>query len=346
MHRAFRMMQKALALLAVVCLLAACQGKASERQVVVYTSVDQVYAEPVLNAFEERSGIRVLAVYDVEATKTVGLAQRLVAENSNPQAAVFWSGEFLQTMFLKEQGVLTPAHIPEGANLPPEYVDPQGYWAAFGGRARVIILNTGRVAPDEAPASLYDLLSDTYPASELALANPLFGTTSTQAAALYAEEGEETARTFFEQVSERGVQVLDGNSVVRDQVAGGQLSWGLTDTDDACGAIQKGAPVQVIFPDQGAGEMGTLVIPNTVAMIAGGPHPEEGQALVDYLLSPETEARLVQMDWIQIPTRPLPEGITPACFAGVEVQGMRVGFEEIYQNLATATEDMQEIFVR
>ncbi|MDP2991580.1 MAG: extracellular solute-binding protein [Kiritimatiellota bacterium] len=338
---------KPVTFLVIACLLFACQGSRVPRQeVVVYTSVDQVYAEPVLKAFEAKSGIRVLAVYDVEATKTVGLAQRLLAEKGNPQADVFWSGEFTQTMFLNEQGILAQYRSPAAADLPAEYADPDGYWYAFGGRARVILVNTKLVGPGEEPASIFDLLAERYPAHLLALANPLFGTTSTQAAALYAVNGADASRSFYQQVAERGVRVVDGNSVVREMVANGQLAWGLTDSDDACYELQKGAPVKVVFPDQAEGQIGTLVIPNTVALIANAPHPENGQALVDYLLTPQAEALMVELGWIQFPARPLPQGLEPACFAGVSLRGMSPGLEEIYQYLAAAQVDMQEIFVR
>ncbi len=333
--------------LVVLCclLLAACQGS-EQRQVVVYTSVDQVYAEPILKEFEKQTGIRVLAVYDVEATKTVGLAQRLVAERANPQADVFWNGEFLQTLFLKEQGVLTPTTFAAAGELPSGYVDPQGYWAAFGGRSRVILVNTERIAPGDEPASVFDLLSDRYPAQTVGMANPLFGTTSTEAAAIYAIHGAEEARALYRQIAARGVRILDGNSVVRDQVASGQLAWGLTDTDDACGAIKRGAPVKMIFPDQAADQQGVLIIPNTVARIAGGPNPETAQQLVDYLLSAAVEARLVEINWIQVPTRPLPATVKPACPVGSEVRGMNVGFDAIYQSRETARTDLQEMFMR
>src|SRR5512142_2278403 len=116
--------------------LAACQPQAARQQVVVYTSVDQVYAEPVLQAFERSSGIKVLAVYDVEATKTVGLVQRLVTEKAHPRADVFWNNEFSQTLYLKEQGVLAAYDSPAAASLPDSFRDPARLWSAFGGRAR------------------------------------------------------------------------------------------------------------------------------------------------------------------------------------------------------------------
>ena len=67
-------------------LLSSCQPNKFQRQVVIYTSQDQVYSEPILKGFENKTGIKVLAVYDVEAAKTVGLINRLIAEKPHPQA--------------------------------------------------------------------------------------------------------------------------------------------------------------------------------------------------------------------------------------------------------------------
>ena len=171
------------------------------------------------------------------------------------------------------------------------------------------------------------------------------GTTLTQAAALYAENGAGFARSFYADVAARGVQVVDGNSVVRDLVADGHAAWGLTDTDDACSALLRGDPVDVIFPDQGLGQIGTLIVPNTVALVANGPHPEEGQDLIDFLLGSEAEALLVESGWIQIPSRALAGDVIPVCFAGADVRGMDTGLEDIYHNLAVAQDDLHAIFV-
>ncbi|MHC4758944.1 MAG: hypothetical protein ACYTE8_09825 [Planctomycetota bacterium] len=44
-----------------------------QQQVVVYTSLDKVFSQPILDLFEKETGIKVLDVYDSEATKTTGL---------------------------------------------------------------------------------------------------------------------------------------------------------------------------------------------------------------------------------------------------------------------------------
>src|SRR5215467_12361160 len=93
----------------VLCLFplaVACQRSAQE--VVVYTSEDQVFSEPILKDFEKASGIKVRAVYDTEETKSTGVALRIVAERDHPQADVFWANEPLRPDMLRQQGLLVP----------------------------------------------------------------------------------------------------------------------------------------------------------------------------------------------------------------------------------------------
>ena len=89
----------------IVCIIG-CGKKGPQQQVIVYTSLDNVFSQPVLEAFESRTGVSVLAVYDSEATKTTGLVNRLIAEKDNPQADVFWNSESGRTIVLKKKGVL------------------------------------------------------------------------------------------------------------------------------------------------------------------------------------------------------------------------------------------------
>ncbi len=331
-----------LTLMGAAVLVSGCAS--AERVVVVYTSVDQVYAEPILEEFETATGITVQAVYDVEATKTTGLVNRLIAEKERPLADVFWNGEFMQTIVLKQEGVLAPYASPAAADIPAQYRDPEGYWAGTGGRARILLVNTDRLSPGEFPDSIADLANETFPGDEIAIAYPMFGTSATHAAALYAAWGQDEARSFYETLQARSVRVVDGNSVVRDLVAAGQVSVGLTDTDDACRAVEDGKPVAIIVPDQEEGGLGTLMIPTTVALIADGPHQEEGKALVDYLLAEETEQRLMDIGWIQVPTR-LESGTAPGMESGL-IRGMEVTPSDVYAQLQPARTDLAEIFIR
>jgi iron(III) transport system substrate-binding protein len=208
----------------------------------------------------------------------------------------------------------------------------------------VIIVNTDLVPDAEMPSSIYDFLDPTYPAEQIGIAYPLFGTTSTHAAALYAFLSPEDGKAFFEQLQERGIQIVDGNSVVRDLVASGQMAFGLTDTDDACGAIERGAPVRIIFPDQGSGSIGTLIIPNTIGLIAGSPNSEVGKELIDYLLSTEVEEAMILSGWSHIALRKVE--VEQTCLEDVSIQGMTVSLNDVYDQLEKVQSELAEIFLR
>ena len=295
--------------LAVFTLVVACQRSGSE--VVVYTSEDQVFSEPILKDFEKTSGIKVRAVYDTEETKSTGVALRIVAERDHPQADVFWANEPLRPVMLHQQGLLQAYQSPNASDIPGRYRDPDGYWTGFSARARVIIYNTTLVKPEDAPTSVMDLANPRWK-GKAGLANPLFGTTTTQLAALFALWGDAATVRFLDGVKLNGVKLVTSNGEAKDLVVSGELAWAFTDTDDASEALEQRKPVAVVYPDQQG--MGTLVMPNTVALVKGAPHPDPAKKLIDYLLSREVEEKLAKSTAAQMPLHPnvaVPPNVKP-----------------------------------
>ena len=80
-------------LTAVTLSVVSCRRNTAADEVILYCAQDQNYAEPILQQFEQETGIRVKTVYDSEAVKTVGLANRLLAERDRPQCDIFWGNE-------------------------------------------------------------------------------------------------------------------------------------------------------------------------------------------------------------------------------------------------------------
>jgi iron(III) transport system substrate-binding protein len=292
----------AIAILVAVAAVVGCRDSerpaSAERTVTIYVSTDRVFSEPVLREYEKRTGLRVNAVYDTEETKSTGLANRLIAEQARPQADVFWSNEPVRSLVLKSRGVLAPYRSPSAEGIPAALVDPEGYWTGFSARIRVIAYNTKLIEPEEAPQSVFDLADPKW-RGQVAMADPRFGSTSFHVAALYATAGDEKMDDFFRRLKVNDVRVVDGNSVVRDLVARGDVKVGLTDTDDVNVAIEDGQPIAMVLPD-GAG-LGVPVMPNMVSLIANAPHPDEGRQLIDYLLSADVERQLAQSEAVQIP---------------------------------------------
>lgn len=301
-----------LALLIALFLLAGC-GSPRER-VVVYCAHDREFADEILAEFTRRTGTEVLPRYDTEANKAVGLYEDLVREAGHPRCDVHWNNEILATIRLQQQGIYEPYASPAAEPFPPEFKADDHTWTAFAARARVLLVNTDKVKKDDAPRSILDLVEPRW-RGQVALAKPQFGTTATHAACLFATWGETKATEFFEKLRGNDVRLLPGNKHVAVAVGRGQIALGLTDTDDAMAEVAAGQPVAVIFLDRdatSASKMGTLFIPNTVALIKNGPNPTAGRKLVDYLLSAEVETRLAESASKQIPLNPNVKARLPA----------------------------------
>jgi iron(III) transport system substrate-binding protein len=290
-----------LGLLGIALGSAGCRSSedAARQEVVVYTSLDRPYSEPVFREFERQSGIQVRDVYDAEATKSVGLAARLVAERERPRADLFWSSEVVRVIGLKQEGVLEAYRSPSATDIPEQFRDPEGYWTGFAARPRVIVYNKQQVT--DPPRSLFDLDEPAWK-DRVAMARPWVGTVATEAAALAQVLGRAKMEAFYRSLQANGVRVVDGNSVAADRVARGEVDVALTDLDDAFVRIDDGKPLGIVYPDQEG--IGTLLIPNSVALVKDGPNPKAARQLIDYLLSREVEAALAQARSRKIPLRP------------------------------------------
>ncbi len=291
-----------LALVVVASGLCACDRQpAPPARVVVYTSVDRIFAEPVLQMAEKTLGVEVVGVYDTEETKSTGLVNRLIARKDHPDGDIFWSGDPARAALLKAKGV-TAAYVPPGADsIPAVYKDPDGHWIGFSARCRVLLVNTNLVPSGGEPRSIFDLVTPTW-RGKVAIANPLFGTTSFQVAAIFETIGSQRGWAWLDGLKANGVRIVASNGEVRRQVASGAVAVGLTDSDDALEAIRDGRPVRMVFLDQVAdprtglsGPLGNLVIPNTVSLIRTGPNPRDARRVMDYLVSVDAQRALARL---------------------------------------------------
>ncbi|MBM4030587.1 MAG: ABC transporter substrate-binding protein [Planctomycetes bacterium] len=262
---------------------------------VVYCAHDAVYSEKILRDFERETGIPVTPVFDTEATKSLGLIERLIREKDAPRCDVFWNNELLGTLDLKERGLLVPYHGPGAARIPLAFKDRDGCWTGFAARMRVWIVNTKKLAATDravAKALQGDL-------KRVAIAKPIFGTTLTHYSVLWQHWGPEKLKAWHKDWRQRGVVEARGNAHVKDLVAEGVCDLGLTDTDDFFVAWDASKPVDMLPFTLDGGQ--TICIPNTVAIIKGTRRLERAQKLVDYLLSARTEEALAMSSARQVP---------------------------------------------
>ena len=286
---------------------------ATKPSVIVYTSQDLVYSEPILREFEQRTGIRVKPLYDSEAVKTVGLANRLLAERSHPRCDVFWSNEEFRTRQLEAMGAFRATNP----------------WTAFGYRSRRIVINTNLLSMADAPTSLRELTNAAW-RGKVALAYPLFGATATHFHALRQHWGASAWEEWCRALQANQPFLLDGNSIVVKHVGRGEAPVGLIDSDDISAGQREGLPIAALpLTDE------MLLIPNTVGVVRGGPNPEAAQKLLEFLSSDEIAGKLAA-------ARAL-EGLDLAAQRSATLQP---DWAELLKNLDAATERLKTIFLR
>lgn len=273
----------------------------------LYCAQDKEFAEQALSDFTQQTGLAVFPKFDTEADKSVSLYVELINEKERPRCDVFWNNEILSTIRLQRQGLLEPYASPSAEPYPASVKAKDHTWHAFAARARILIVNTDLVPEADRPRSLFDLAQRRWK-RPTAISKPQFGTSATQAACLFEVLGTEAAKAFYLDLRKNGVNIVPGNKQVAEGVGRGQFAVGITDTDDAIEEVKAGRPVAIIFPDRDGDKdrprMGTLFIPNTVAIIKGGPNPTGARKLVDFLLSPEVEKALAEAASHQIPLNP------------------------------------------
>jgi len=89
--------------------------------------------------------------------------------------------------------------------------------------------------------------------------------------------------------------------------------------------------------------VGTLVIPNTLAILADAPHPEAARKLVDFILSTEVEESLAKSASAQIPVRaavPRPAHVRSAA----DFKVMAVDFARVGRDITARQQRFNEMF--
>jgi iron(III) transport system substrate-binding protein len=274
---------------------------AKPRRLVAYCGVDEEFARDIFRRFTEQSKVEVSVIYDTEAGKTTGLVNKIIAEVDRPRADVFWSSELFNTIRLARMDLLEPYAPATASDIPERFKDPRHRWTACSVRGRVVAFDKSVASFDPARLTWLDLARPEL-ARRTVMANPLFGTTRSHIAAMFALHGEETTRDYLLRLKTNGVRLVDGNSAAVRAVMDKRADLAMTDTDDVWVARRSHQSMEMCFPDMGDG--GTLLIPCSVGLIRGGPgESESAKRLVDFLVSAEVERLLATSTSRNIPVR-------------------------------------------
>jgi iron(III) transport system substrate-binding protein len=282
-------------------LLSGCAGGRNiENVVVVYVSAPRVFTEPILTDFEKASGIKVYALYETATGRNSHLADRLIKEQMDPRADVYWTTDPVSAEMLKQREVVAPYYSPNAAGIADQFKDPAGYWTGFSGRARVIL---ARRAMREKPEGITSYTDPRFH-GRAAIANPASGFNRSLMAALFLVWGDQRAEALLEAMKKNAVQMTATDVESAEMVLSGKADFALVGSSEAVSRVRRNLDVEMVFPDQREDEAGVFIAPNAVMLIRGARFADNARRLIDDLLSRETQRRLAFDDCAQVPLHP------------------------------------------
>ena len=261
-----------------VLALTACGGDA-DGPLVVYSGRAEELIQPLIDRFEEESGIEV----DVRYAGSPELAATLVEEGEATEADIFYAQD--PASLGSVAAMLEPLDASFLDLVDPQYSDSDGRWVGTSGRVRVFVYNTGTEIP--LPETI-DEVTDPAWTGQIGVA-PTNGSFLAFVSAMILERGEEATLAWLQALAAIDPVIFDGNSPIVDATDAGEIQGGLVNHYYLLRLQAEGGGADSdnwYIPE---GDVGTLVMPAGVGILSGTDRPDAASQFVEFLLSTEAQ---------------------------------------------------------
>jgi iron(III) transport system substrate-binding protein len=270
---------------AIALALAASAWAKPGQSLVVYSSVDEGNAKKIMAAFTADTGTAIQFVH----LSTGPAYARLKAEAANPQADIWFGAPAENHMIAKKDGISVPWTGGNFATMAKQFKDPEGYWRSFYMNPMAFGVNKEILARMKAPmpTSWADLLNPVYK-GQIQLPTPqASGTAYNMVASLVSMMGEDKAYDYMKKLGPNVQTYTSSGTAPSQAVQVGQCAIGIQFTPAFFEAIDKGFPVEVVFPKEGV-----WFESPAVSIIKGTKNMDAAKELVEWLSSAKGQGTL------------------------------------------------------
>lgn len=282
-------------------------GTDEERTLVVYSGRSEDLVGPLIEKFEETSGISVRVRY----AGTTEQAAQLLEEGERSPADAFLSQDAgaLGALSAADMFATLPGEITDA--VPAEYSSQDGSWVGVTGRARVIVFDSGKYAESDIPGDVTKLVEPEWRGKVgIAPTNASFQAFVT---AMRVTEGEDAARAWLEGLIANDVQIYPNNGGILEAVETGALDVGLI--NHYYWAAAEGDPAdqraQLKFGDPGS--VSALVNVTGAGVLSSAVNSDEAIEFVEFLVSEDAQTYFLEetLEYPLIAGLPSPSGVPP-----------------------------------
>jgi len=259
----------------------------SDKKIILYSGRNEELIQPLLETFEQATGITVDARYG----DTAQMAAQLLEEGDRSPADVFLAQDAGALGAVTKQGMFATLSADLLDKVDPTYRAQGGEWVGVTGRSRVLAYNADLVTATDLPASVFDLTGPAWK-GKVGVA-PTNGSFQAFVTALRVQHGDQRAMEFLTGLAANEPQIRDGNGAIVDDVNNGRIATGLVNHyyvfQKAEEAGVEAAAMKVKLHFFPGGDTGALVNTSGVGLLAGAKDDPDAAAFVEYLLGTEAQ---------------------------------------------------------
>jgi iron(III) transport system substrate-binding protein len=250
---------------------------AAAQELTLYSGRGETLVAPVIEAFTAETGIEV----NVRYAGTAELAILLQEEGDISPADLYWAQDVAALGAVKALFAELPAETLN--QVDPLYRDADGRWIGISGRARVLIYAPDRVAVTDLPATLAELVDPRFD-GRIALP-PTNGSFVAHVAALRVAYGDAGAQDWLNALAANNPVIVSNNTAAYQAIADGEADIAITNNYYLGRFLASDPAFPVAQTSFAAGDIGNLMMPAGIGILASSVHSEEAVAFINYLLS-------------------------------------------------------------
>jgi len=278
-------MMKRLSVLVLLLALtaAACSSGSGDESLTVYSGRSEDLIQPLIDQFEEETGIDVTVRYAGSAD----LAATILEEGDASPADVFYAQDPASLGSVALAGLFAELDDDLTNAVPARFSDTHSQWVGISGRARVVVYDGTRINPEDLPET-EDGFTDPEWSGRTGIA-PTNGSFLAFVAAKILSDGEEATLAWLKGMAANSAPTYPKNSPIVAAVNAGEIETGLVNHYYLLRALAE-SPDEVgknfFFTVPTAG---SLVMPSGIGMLKTSKNQDAAQQFIEFLQGSESQ---------------------------------------------------------
>lgn len=272
----------------------------SDEQLTVYSGRSDKFVIPVVEAFTEKTGIKVR----LHNAKSTALINKLTLEGKRTEADLFLSNDAGNLQVGADKGLFLPLSDELSKDIPEQYRASDNSWIGLSSRMRVLVANTNSDHIDSLN-SVFDL-ADPNLKDHLAITHSANGSYIAGATVYMLSAGDDKTKQWLEGMKANvDGKVFNKHSKVVKAVADGKADVGLVNHYYIYRHLAKDpdAPIKIILPDQGENGIGVAENIAGIAISKYSKKTDAAKQFIAFLVSEEGQKIFAEVNR-EYPVRP------------------------------------------